>query len=150
MAKRLTEILSDLFSEWGSALSPARPKPVEKRSLNIVIALPDERVITVGRLTVADTRFVFSYSDEFKKLELPPLPGFPNKEERYESDVLFPFFKVRLPPKSRDDVMRVMKERNVDDKDIFEILRVLGRKTLTSPYELQTSPNHPAFASENK
>lgn len=148
MANALTNFLRDLFTQWGDDLS-LEPAKGPSRSLDVVLKLENREVVIVGRLTVADSRFKFAYTDGFKASDLPPLPGLLNKEEIYESDVLFPFFQVRLPPKSRDDVARVMKEHNMGDADIFEILRVLGRRTATSPYEFQTSPRHPAFTSDD-
>ena len=132
MRRRLTSILES----WGLALTRA-PKTDAGRTLRVQLRLDDE-LVPVGILSHENGLFVFQYSDDFISRLLPPIVGFPHlTTERYESAVLWPFFQVRLPPSSRADVARVLQEQHVDEENIFEMLRVLGRRSITSPYELE-------------
>ncbi|MEM6558924.1 MAG: HipA N-terminal domain-containing protein [Myxococcota bacterium] len=90
--------------------------------------------MTVGRLTVRPGVFVFEYAEDFKNRGLPAIPSLPDVDRAYESEVLFPFFQVRLPPKSRADVADAIAERQISTDDTFEMLRVLGERSVASPY----------------
>lgn len=136
MKRRIASILES----WGLPLTRASQTTSGTeagRRLHVLLRLDDELVL-VGTLSQESDLFVFQYADDFIRRGLPPISGFPRlTTERYTSDVLWPFFQVRLPPATRADVARVLKDKHVDTNDVFEMLRVLGRRTLTSPYELE-------------
>lgn len=129
-------ILSMLGRQSGTHLSPA-PTSDSGRRLTLLLHLGNED-IQVGTLTHESGKFVFAYTADFCRRDLPVIPGFSRRTtERYESTILWPFFQLRLPPTSRDDVARVIAENQIDTDDVFEMLRILGRRTLTSPYKLE-------------
>lgn len=132
---RSNKILDELFEEWGMPFT-SPPKSPPQGSVTVVLRLKNKIQLTVGTLSFENKSFVFRYSNEFKESGLPPLPGFPdvNKSE-YKSPILWPFFQVRIPPLSREDVARVMEKYRLSEKDIFEKLRILGNRTIASPYE---------------
>jgi HipA-like protein len=139
-------MLEKITSSLGFPLTRA-PQAAPKRSLALVLHVDDDEVITVGHLGYErerqegyeEAKFVFTYSDEFKESGLPAITGFPDVHQRYESPVLWPFFQVRLPPSSREDVARAIAEHRLDTDNVFEMLRVLGRHSATSPYELRAN-----------
>ena len=52
----------------------------------------------VGRLLLHAGKWRFEYVEAFRKKEgVSPIIDFPRLEKRYESDVLWPFFLVRIP-----------------------------------------------------
>jgi hypothetical protein len=85
-------------------------------------------------LVVAPTRFEFTYSPEFRKSGLPPIPTFPDLEKKYESEELFQFFQMRLRPVGRTDVASVLKSNKIAPDDTFGMPKLLGSRTVASPY----------------
>ena len=54
--------------------------------------------LLVGVLLYDDGMWSFSYSDEYKaQSKYEPLVNFPNLDQVYKSDQLWPFFASRLP-----------------------------------------------------
>lgn len=60
---------------------------------------------------------------------------------------------MRVPPLEREDVKRTVLELGVAPDDEFALLGAVGRKTITSPYELELRepevrprPSRPALA----
>jgi HipA-like protein len=92
----------------------------------------------VGTLTREGADYVFRYTDAFRdRTELPPIANFPDKERwEYRSTTLFPFFAARLPSIERPEVAQIISEHGLDPADVMQLLANLGRKTITSPYEL--------------
>jgi hypothetical protein len=139
-------MLDKITSSLGFPLARA-PHAAPRRSLALVLHVDDDEIVTVGHLGYERERqdgyevpkFVFTYSDVFRESGLPPIPGFPDVSQRYESPVLWPFFQVRLPPNTREDVARAIAEHRLDTENVFEMLRVLGRHSATSPYELRAN-----------
>ena len=106
--------------------------------IRLFLPLTEDRKLLVGRLTQDGDDFVFEYSDEFAKGTFPLLPDFPRREVRqYRSHVLWPFFLVRLPPVDRPDVQQEIRERNLEPDDKLQLLGSLGRRAISSPYELE-------------
>lgn len=135
MKKKFRQIMDKFFAEWGVPTAKA-PSSGPKQSLELVLESEDGQRMLIGTLSVEPQRFVFMYGPEFKQSGMPVLPGFPDVDQTYESESLFPFFQVRIPPTNRDDVRRVLTEKAIRDDDVFEMLRVLGRRTAASPFTL--------------
>ena len=130
----MRDALERFLTDWG--MKPARPRlEGDRRSLQLLLKKGDER-IPVGTLSQTNEGYVFRYSEEFQSLDLPPLPGFPDTQKEYKSRMLWPFFQVRVPPSTREDVARVVRKENINPDDLLEMLRVLGGHVATSPYEL--------------
>ena len=131
MTKR--SILADILDSWGLKRS-GPPVSGASRSLRLELDRKGGSSIHVGTLTIEPTRFVFTYSKSFQTSGLPLIPGFPDLEKTYEAELLFPFFQIRIPPRKRSDVARVVAANGIDDADTFTMLRVLGSRTVASPY----------------
>jgi HipA-like protein len=134
------------FREWTSSVFEHLRLPLAKapitgprRALHLEITKEDGTSVHVGTLVVAPTQFEFSYSIEFRNSGLPPIPTFPDLEKKYESEVLFPFFQMRLPPVGRTDVASVLKSNKVAPDDTFGMLKLLGSRTVASPYRFSSA-----------
>lgn len=85
----------------------------------------------VGVLTYEDGWWQFSYSDEYKTQDsYEPLVNFPNLDQEYKSEQLWPFFASRLPGVSE------LKENERDSTDVLTLLKKYGRHVITNPYKL--------------
>lgn len=86
--------------------------------------------LLIGTLTYQNGLWAFSYSDDFKKQsEYAPLINFPNVDQNYESDQLWPFFASRLPGNTQLD-------STTENMGIVELLRKYGQHVITNPYTL--------------
>jgi len=95
---------------------------------------PDEPAVTVGHLEFDGTSWVFRYHSDYKRRsDLRPIEGFDDKEQEYRSPVLFPFFLVRIPDISRDDVKAKIALHRVRRPDTGDLLRIFGRRAISSP-----------------
>ncbi|MEO8360166.1 MAG: HipA N-terminal domain-containing protein [Vicinamibacteria bacterium] len=92
--------------------------------------------VLVGTLGRVEGGFVFAYAKEFLDSGLPLLPDFPRPDGVHRSRTLWPFFAVRLPPVDRQDVQVELERRSIDKGDTIHLLGSLGRKVISSPYEL--------------
>jgi len=102
------------------------------RRLHVVRRSRAHGLELIGELSCEGDAFVFRYEPSY---DGPPTSAFPDKDSPYKSDVLWPFFEVRVPPTSRKDVQDVMSRVNADDP--LEVLAVLGGVSVTNPYELR-------------
>jgi HipA-like protein len=94
--------------------------------------------VEIGVLAKEGPEFVFKYAESFlQRTDLPSLSAFPDRTREYRSRHLWPFFAVRLPPLDREDIAEIVRAQALDPADPMALLAVLGRKTVTSPYELR-------------
>ncbi|MGV8137050.1 MAG: HipA N-terminal domain-containing protein [Mangrovibacterium sp.] len=92
--------------------------------------------LVIGYLSINQGKWVFEYSEEFKKQgEILPLSNFPNKELVYKSDELWPFFATRIP--SAAQLERKTKVNDLAERDEVNLLRKYGHRTITNPFVLQ-------------
>ena len=87
--------------------------------------------LLVGVLSYENGVWSFSYSDVFKTQDkYEPLVNFPNLNQEYKSDQLWPFFASRLPGVSE------LKEKERESMDVLSLLKKYGRHVITKPYKL--------------
>ncbi len=152
--RRFGEQLRDIFASWGGdefAQPSERPQP--GREIRVYLTSDGQR-IHVGSLFKDDSEYVFEYSAQFKDhAELAPISAFREVSQPHRTRELPAFFRVRLPPLEREDVKRTVSELGIAPDDEFALLAAVGRKTITSPYELElredkrgTRPSQPALA----
>ncbi len=85
----------------------------------------------VGVLQYENGIWSFSYSDEYKaQKQYEPLVNFPNMDQVYKSEQLWPFFASRLPGISE------LKENEKKNMDVLSLLKQYGRHVITNPYQL--------------
>jgi hypothetical protein len=91
----------------------------------------------VGKLWQDQGDFVFEYDKAFAASPTAEaLSPFPQLDETYRSEELWPFFAVRIPPLRRADVRSLLEERGLKPGQTLEILGTLARRSATNPYEL--------------
>lgn len=134
--KSFVDIIRDQLDSWGILL----PRAGKAAGERIVVLLADgsgaERL--VGFLSQEDDGFVFRYSKEFREdPRAVPISAFPDLEETYRAEKLWPFFAVRIPPSDRDDVRETMARRKLSEDEPLKLLASLARRVATSPYELR-------------
>ena len=87
--------------------------------------------LLVGVLLYENGVWSFSYSDVFKTQDkYEPLVNFPNLNQEYKSNQLWPFFASRLPGVSE------LKEKERESMDVLSLLKKYGRHVITNPYKL--------------
>lgn len=86
----------------------------------------------VGTLIFSNGIWHFSYSYEFiKQNRISPLVNFPNKEKKYTTRNLWPFFASRIPSNAQ---LQISKDK--PQENIVTLLQRFGRRTVSNPYEL--------------
>ena len=111
----------------------------DKSSDELVLYLSHEGGrVRIGRLAKDGDVYVFRYDEEFlRRKDVPTLPDFPVPTKVYRSSDLWPFFMARLPAQQRPDVQAVMEKEGISPDNAIEVLGRLGRKSVSSPYELE-------------
>jgi HipA-like protein len=136
MKARLDEVLRALGLR-GRSVDPSVGTDEE---LRVYLAVESDHIY-VGRLRREKDEFEFSYSSEFQAREdLPSITDFPDKTRNYRSPVLWPFFMARLPPSDRPDVRRQLEAAGIEPGNTLEVLGKLGRRAISSPYDLELFP----------
>jgi HipA-like protein len=96
--------------------------------------------LVVGTLSVADSIWKFTYSDEFKKQdELRPLVDFPALDEVYESKELWQFFVMRIPSPEQPEVGEILKREHIEEDDAVSLLKRFGERTIANPFKLRAA-----------
>jgi HipA-like protein len=132
---KIRRVMAELTGLGGDEHARPASEGSSDRELRLYLPLAGERV-WVGTLGRDGDEYTFRYSEAFRRRrDLPSLPAFPDMTKEYRSPDLFPFFLARLPPIGRPDVERFVAEHHIDPADTLRLLSVLGRKTITSPYE---------------
>ncbi|SHJ23601.1 HipA N-terminal domain-containing protein [Clostridium amylolyticum] len=92
----------------------------------------------VGELS-QNGKYEFKYriSDVNKAIQngFEPLIAFPNINEVYESNDVFPAFSSRLPDKRRRDIREILAKYKLERYDTFELLKKSGGKLPTDSLE---------------
>lgn len=78
---------------------------------------------------------MFRYDPIFAQAQdATPISAFPDLDQEYRSEDLWPFFAVRLPPVEREDVKRALEQRHIPESDVLRLLAELSRRGVSSPY----------------
>ena len=119
--------------EWGTNLFQVPSERSAYTKLEVYRIASDERIL-VGRLTSEAGVYIFRYDENYNG---SPVPAFPDRGREYRSELLWPFFAIRIPPLEREDVRQEMERKKLDEEDVFGILGTLGRISISNPYELR-------------
>ncbi len=94
--------------------------------------------IDVGYLTSNNNMWTFKYSDEFKKQKsYRRLAGFSDLNKNYQSEMLWPFFKIRIPGLKQPMIKEIIEKENLNKENEGLLLRRFGRVTMSNPYILE-------------
>ncbi|MCF6353032.1 MAG: HipA N-terminal domain-containing protein [Cyclobacteriaceae bacterium] len=92
----------------------------------------------IGTLEYLDDKWVFKYSDEFKKDQFVlPLIDFPDIEKVYEFEELMPFFATRVPNLNQPYHEQKLEKLKGDKTSLVSLLKVFGEKSINNPFELR-------------
>lgn len=93
--------------------------------------------LPIGNLSLVDGVWHFTYSKEFREQqEILPLIDFPNKNEKYESHQLWPFFSYRIPGLNQPAVQEIIRKDNVETNEV-DLLKKFGLHSVYNPFVLQ-------------
>ena len=93
----------------------------------------------IGILSINEGVWKFSYTDQFRnQTEISPLIDFPNINEYYESNQLWPFFSYRIPGLNQPKVQEIIHSENISNNEV-ELLKKFGLNTIYNPFLLKIS-----------
>jgi HipA-like protein len=96
--------------------------------------------LLVGTLTAEKGKWLFEYSEEFKKNEeLRPIVEFADVNKVYVNQELWQFFASRIPSFEQSEIEAIIKRENIDDNDVVSLLKRFGRRTINNPFELKAA-----------
>lgn len=91
----------------------------------------------IGRLlsprTLTDGNWAFLYSESFGSSGLEPIANFPNPGEIYRSERLFPYFRGRVPPLGRVDILNLTQDKKTENEKYIALLQAFP-KCITDPF----------------
>ena len=96
--------------------------------------------LEIGYLTIENAMWTFRYSTDFKEQEkYSRLVGFSNLNKVYKSEVLWPFFKIRIPGLKQPLIQEILESENIDKNDEASLLKRFGRNNISNPYVLESA-----------
>lgn len=97
--------------------------------------------LQVGKLSFSkdDNLWYFEYSEDFKKNSdnYNLIIGFPDINKKYRSQVLWPFFNIRIPGLKQPKIKEILYKENINPNDDVKLLERFGKKSISNPFELQ-------------
>lgn len=136
--RRRLESLGSILQSWG--IIPRRPKAAKdapRDGVQVLLPRDEGEPVLVGELVRDDGEFIFRYSPEYVSTEMKPLRPFPSFNREYRSDVLWPFFAVRIPSQKRPEVRQIIDREHIDEDDQIRLLQRLGTRTVSNPFVLR-------------
>ena len=95
--------------------------------------------LPIGNLSVKDGVWKFSYTEQFRQQsELSPLIDFPDTNEDYLSNQLWPFFSYRIPGLNQPKVQEIMRTEHIQNTEV-ELLKKFGKTSIYNPFLLKIS-----------
>ena len=96
----------------------------------------------IGTLQLLNGRWYFNYTEDFKNQnKILQLVDFPDKNKKYDTDSLWPFFRYRIPGLNQPQVKEIIKKESIDSTNEAELLKKFGKRTIFNPFQLKVS--HP-------
>ena len=109
-------------------------KPPEGKSVAFSILLDD---LEIGALSYDGGAWTFRYSDAFRRQNaVKPIIDFPDPDQEYRSESLWPFFLLRIPSVEQPSVKQFVHERGLSELNEAALLRQFGRRSVANPFEL--------------
>ena len=94
--------------------------------------------LPVGELSCEDGEWIFKYAPEFiaQSDKYHPIVGFPDLHAEYRSEVLWPFFQIRIPGLGQPAIREIIERESLDINNEAQLLKRFGKKTLANPFLL--------------
>ncbi len=94
--------------------------------------------LEIAQLSIEDKFWVFKYSEEFKNQnKYARLTGFSDLDKIYKAEVLWPFFKIRIPGLKQPMIRDIIEAEKLDDSNEAVLLRRFGKLSMSNPYILE-------------
>ncbi len=126
------------FDKYINQLIQGKKKvDVDLESISAVFNIKLSNLI-IGRLRFDGSTWEFEYSSEFKNSDgVHRLVGFPDRNKVYQSETLWPFFKIRIPSIKQPAVRDIIMSENIDSENEGALLTRFGASTMSNPYVLE-------------
>jgi HipA-like protein len=99
--------------------------------------------LVIGYLKLEDGLWIFNYSEDFKQQKkYHRLVGFPLLDKVYKSEVLWPFFKIRIPGLKQPMIKEIIEKEKINSKSELELLKRFGGRSVSNPYLLKPQYGH--------
>ncbi|MEM1000231.1 MAG: hypothetical protein AAGN35_24470 [Bacteroidota bacterium] len=94
--------------------------------------------IEIAVLSCKDGVWKFQYTEEFKTFSdrYNHITGFSDLDKVYESELLWPFFQVRIPGLNQPVVRETLEKENIEKTNELALLKRFGAVCATNPYRL--------------
>lgn len=94
--------------------------------------------LVIGCLKIENQKWSFVYSEEFKNQDTyRRLTGFSDLNKVYESDELWPFFKIRIPGLKQPMIKEILEQEKLNKNNEGQLLKRFGRISMSNPYILE-------------
>jgi len=115
-------------------------KPIEFQfdgEIKFTLSIVD---LVIGALSIEDGMWVFRYSEAFKAQDkYERLTGFSDLDKTYRAEVLWPFFKIRIPGLKQPMIRDIIRDENLDEDNEAALLKRFGRQSMSNPYILEST-----------
>ena len=93
--------------------------------------------LEIGTLRAESGEWVFKYSEQFsKQSEIKPIIDFPATDREYRSQILWPFFVLRIPSPHQPAVREFIEKQPGGKADERQLLREFGERSIANPFRL--------------
>ncbi len=126
----MIKMLNKLFSKSEEEIDLVLPVKADGQ---MILKLEN---LVIGYLSCKNGEWTFKYSEEFKNQnDYHKIIGFPELDEEYKSNDLWPFFRIRIPGLKQPAIREIIEIENIQTNE-YELLKRFGKKTISNPYEL--------------
>jgi len=95
--------------------------------------------LVIGHLTVEEGKWVFRYAEDFRnQTKYARLTGFSDLNKVYKADVLWPFFKIRIPGLKQPMIRDIIEAEQLDESNEAILLKRFGKWSMSNPYILES------------
>jgi HipA-like protein len=132
-ARTLVSRLAEMFGGQSRQMNPEVVTPTDARA-TFSLRLG---TLPVGVLSIERGEWTFSYAPEFSaRIDMRPLPIFPDVNKVYHSHELWSFFRMRVPSLKQPSIRKIVDQEGIDSNDQVQLLKRFGRRTISNPFEL--------------
>lgn len=126
----MTNFIKRLFSKHDDFLSQN-----SNSNISFILSIGN---LKIGYLTYENDEWIFKYSKDFKvQQKYKRITGFSDLNKTYRKDVLWPFFKIRIPGLKQPMIKEIIDAENIDVSDEALLLKRFGKKIRSNPYILE-------------
>lgn len=128
----MKEFFRNIFNKSGNSIERSDSPMMDA---NFIVKIDD---LIVGYLARKNNLWQFKYSNDFKnQKEYYRLVGFSDLNKIYKSEVLWPFFKIRIPGLKQPMIQEIIDSDRLDTTDEAALLKRFGRRSISNPYILE-------------